>query len=206
MTRGKTPALAGQRFGFLTVLAREGSFADRRAAWRCQCRCGRTTLAATVQLLGGTKKSCGVGHNFVSFVRTVALAEYNIWWNIKSRCHNKRVPTYKNYGAKGVRLCARWHDFSQFLSDMGPRPSPKHSVDRFPNRRGNYEPGNCRWATYQQQARNTDQCVHIEIGGKLVPLVEVTEKLGISRRMVIRRLERGWSLGEALTVASGMRR
>lgn len=83
------------------------------------------------------------------------LSEYGIWRGIKQRCLNPRSPSYMDYGGRGITICERWRDsFESFYTDMGARPSADHSIDRFPDNDGNYEPGNCRWATSGQQAHN----------------------------------------------------
>lgn len=80
--------------------------------------------------------------------------EYCIWYGMVRRCTNPRDPGFPSYGARGIGVCARWrNDFMAFFADLGPRPSPVHSIDRLDNARG-YEPGNCRWATRSQQQRN----------------------------------------------------
>jgi hypothetical protein len=86
-----------------------------------------------------------------------ADAEYSIWRQMRQRCSNSRNTSYKLYGGRGISVCARWDTFENFLADMGRRPSPQHSLDRFPNNDGNYEPGNVRWATAKQQANNRRQ-------------------------------------------------
>jgi hypothetical protein len=82
---------------------------------------------------------------------------------MKTRCYNSKDARYKWYGARGIRVCDRWlHSFEMFLSDVGLRPSSQHSLDRYPNVQGNYEPDNCRWATRSQQAFNKRKKMAIE--------------------------------------------
>jgi len=89
-------------------------------------------------------------------VRHARTPEYSAWCALIGRCTNPRNKGWRYYGGRGITVCERWrHDFTAFLADMGPRPSPNHSIDRFPDNDGNYEPGNARWATDQQQNANT---------------------------------------------------
>src|SRR5262245_9255007 len=81
--------------------------------------------------------------------------ELNSWYGMKNRCSNPKSSAWSNYGGRGIAVCQRWAEsFNNFLADMGPKPSPKHSIDRYPNNDGNYEPGNCRWATQAEQRAN----------------------------------------------------
>jgi hypothetical protein len=99
---------------------------------------------------------------------------YKSWYSMIRRCND-----YDRYGKKGVVVCDRWKDFNNFLADMGERPSPKHTIDRFPDKKGNYEPGNCRWATPKQQARNLTTNLLVVYNGVEKTLVEWCEILNL---------------------------
>lgn len=93
-------------------------------------------------------------HGYARKDKALRFAEYGIWAGIIKRCENRNNHAYPRYGGRGIGICAEWrHDFPAFLAHVGPRPSPVHSVDRI-NNDGNYEPGNVRWATPTDQARN----------------------------------------------------
>ena len=81
--------------------------------------------------------------------------EYTSWLAMKQRCKDPNHKSYKNYGAKGITICEEWLDYEVFLRDVGRAPSKNHTLDRYPNKEGNYEPGNVRWATKRQQRINT---------------------------------------------------
>jgi len=123
---------------------------------------------------------------------------YNVWKKMRRRCGNPKDDHYHWYGAKGVSVCNRWHDFRTFKADMGERPSAKHSIDRIDNSKG-YEPGNCRWATQQEQNRNRAANTYITHNGKTQCLAAWSEELGGSRMLVSGRLRDGWSEIEAVT-------
>lgn len=89
-------------------------------------------------------------------------SEYRSWHGMKQRCHNSANKGYPNYGGRGITVCPRWlgdDGFKHFLADVGPKPSSLHSIDRFPDNDGNYEPGNVRWATAAEQNQNRRGCV-----------------------------------------------
>src|SRR6516162_5194072 len=112
--------------------------------------------------------------------------EYQIWTGMKKRCRKPVGNDAIHYA--GIKVCERWlTSFDNFYSDMGPRPSPAHSIDRI-DFKGNYEPGNCRWATMSQQARNTSRNRILTFNGQLLTLVEWSEKTGISQELIRARI------------------
>jgi len=118
---------------------------------------------------------------------------------MRERCANPRSRSYADYGGRGIGVCERWAKFENFLADMGERPSRAHSLDRFPNADGNYEPGNCRWATPTKQARNRRNNKVLAFGGKSMCIAEWAEVVGINRLTLQRRLRLGWSIESTLT-------
>lgn len=151
--------LAGKRFGRLMVERRDGS-KSTRAAWRCQCDCGQHVTVSSYDLRSAQVASCGCWRreratalNFDHGEASSETPEYRAWGSMLSRCTNPNDARYKNYGARGIKVCEPWQSYSVFLADMGRRPTPKHSLDRIDND-GNYEPSNCRWATAKQQMNN----------------------------------------------------
>jgi hypothetical protein len=154
--------LVGIRFGRLIACAHVGSSADQQAMWRCQCTCGNTTIVTAGHLNSGHTQSCGClqRENRIKHGESRS-PEYRTWLSIQQRCYNPKATRYKLYGGMGVIVCTRWLNgdgtlsgFECFLADMSRRPTPQHSIDRYPNPNGNYEPHNCRWATPKEQAAN----------------------------------------------------
>jgi hypothetical protein len=112
---------------------------------------------------------------------------YRTWKSMKARCSNPRAPGFDQYGARGITFDSRWNDFEAFLSDMGERPQGK-TLDRWPNGDGNYEPGNCRWATPTEQSRNRRSNRRIRVYGEELLLVEAAQKYGIPYRLLRDRI------------------
>jgi hypothetical protein len=134
-----------------------------------------------------------------SFVDGKASPEYNAWHSMKSRCVNPNDKNHHRYGGRGISVCKRWLDsFEDFLADVGSRPSGGHSLDRYPDNNGNYEPGNIRWATKFEQARNTRLVNIVIYQGEPISLPDLTERLGLRLPTVRQRINRGWPLERAL--------
>lgn len=117
--------------------------------------------------------------------------EYCIWSGMRSRCFCKTHKKFHFYGGRGVTVCERWNKFENFLKDMGPRPSKLHSLDRFPDKNGNYEPGNCRWATQKEQCRNTRRNRMVTIGSSTRCVSEWAEIVGRHPARIHCRITRG---------------
>jgi hypothetical protein len=117
---------------------------------------------------------------------------------MKSRCLNPKSQQYHNYGGRGIKVCEQWLDsFESFLADMGPRPSSMHSIDRIDND-GNYEPGNCRWATMREQSSNRRATRIVTFAGKKMTVHELSELCGVPLPRLKTRLGRGWPVERAI--------
>lgn len=123
---------------------------------------------------------------------------YRSWRSMKNRCLNKNQPSYAHYGAVGISICERWNSFENFLSDVGERPAGT-SLDRHPDKGGNYEPGNVRWATRKQQQRNMKSNKPLFYNGMALLLVDWSHLTGISESTINGRLRCGWPIAKALT-------
>jgi hypothetical protein len=124
--------------------------------------------------------------------------EYKIWRDMRQRCQDPKSINYADYGGRGIKVCERWESFIAFLEDMGLRPSGDHTLDR-KNNDGNYEPGNCRWATRKEQHMNRRNTVYLEFNNQRKPLKQWAEELGLDHYLIRNRLKKGWSVEKALT-------
>jgi hypothetical protein len=132
--------------------------------------------------------------------------EHNIWLGIRKRCTNPADRVYPYYGGRGIKVCQRWDNFANFLADMGPRPSPQHSIDRYPNQDGDYEPNNCRWATRTEQMRNKSDNRLLTLGDETHCVAEWAERLGISVNTIRKRVYSGYTDEQALSTQHFSRR
>lgn len=150
--------LAGRRFGRLIAIRAAGDDGHHHSLWLCRCDCGNLAKVAIGQLIQGKTRSCGCLHGETVAARNLThgathTREYVAFHSAKDRCERKNRTDYQNYGGRGIRFL--FESFPQFLKELGPKPGPEYSLDRFPNNDGHYEPGNVRWATKKQQNNNT---------------------------------------------------
>jgi hypothetical protein len=158
--------MVGRVFGDLTVISK-GPRKPTTTMWLCRCVCGEERMCQRDNLTARRTTSCGCGrlrkfidritkHGGCGDSRRGGTPTYRSWRAMRERCRYPQSKSYVNYGGRGISVCARWDDFGNFLADMGERPSDAHSIDRI-NNDGNYEPGNCKWATRQEQHSNKRQ-------------------------------------------------
>lgn len=122
---------------------------------------------------------------------------YKSWMKMKERCTNPNAMQWKWYGGRGIKVCDRWRTFSSFLEDMGPRPSLDYTIDRIDSD-GDYEPGNCRWATRAEQINNQKKTIWVVINGEPMTLRDACRQRGIKFSTAYDRMSRGHSVEYAL--------
>jgi len=151
--------LQDQVFFRLTVVNQAGKNKAGQYLWKCRCSCGNQLIVPGTSLIEENTKSCGCWNLEIRTIHGHAKThhgtpEYSSWEHMKSRCFNRRHKHFKYYGGRGITVCRRWKkSFAAFFADMGPKPTPKHTIDRIENSKG-YFPGNVRWATRKEQAAN----------------------------------------------------
>ncbi len=208
---GKFVDLTGQRFGRLTVIKREGKNKSREALWLCKCDCDKFTKTTTYSLKSGGTKSCGCLQKeiaskigFKSLFREGQMQNKvyqrirKILNSMRSRCYNIKNNRYKNYGARGIKICEEWSgeqgikNFYDWSIANGYKNNL--SIDRIDNN-GDYEPSNCRWATDTEQSNNRTSNRLITYKNETHTLAEWSRILNISYSMLQSRLNRdNWTI------------
>lgn len=215
---GASPPQVGDRFGMLVIVRhlppeRHAKTNKLQYFCECQCDCGRIVKRA----IRGIKnqKTCGCSTaKLISIGATKhghasggsISREYASWAAAKDRCFSVTSHARDSYGGRGITMCKRWADsFSEFLQDVGPCPSKDHSIDRFPDMNGNYEPGNVRWATRQEQAENRRSSIIRVVDGVSRCAAAHARHYNIPVGKVQWRLRKGWSIEEALELTPRVR-
>lgn len=189
--------LTGQTFGRLTAIQYVDTHKEH-ARWLCHCSCGGTAIVPAYALKRGNTKSCGCIHRETCTKHGMfGTPTYNSWVSMIQRCLNSNYPGFANYGGRGVSVCESWREFENFIADMGERPDGT-SIDRI-DVNGNYEPGNCRWATRSVQSSNQRRHQTITFNGETLTCGQWSLRLGGSANIVTKRLQAGWSEEEAVS-------
>jgi len=195
--------LTGRIFGNWTVLNYAGLVKQKHAKWNCVCKCGNRRPVFAQSLKSGASRGCGCT---VSKMATQRLTKhgkssspvYKGWAAMKDRCFNPRNTHYAEYGGRGITVCDRWrYSFTNFLKDMGER-KPGMTIERIDND-GNYEPGNCKWATRREQQRNRRACNYLNFNGETLCISEWADRTGLRHETIRSRLNRGWSIEKTLS-------
>lgn len=190
---------SGDRYGRLVLV----SFHSKRGSeklWEFKCDCGKLRIASIKNVVSGNTRSCGCYSMECRMRRSTThgcskkLDEYNIWCAIKNRCHNPTSMARKWYMDKGVKMCDEWRfSFTQFLSDMGCRPSKKHSIHRI-NPDDGYRKENCKWATVDEQNENKSSTRFVTVLGVKTPLFTACREYGLQYKNTHHTLKKsGWS-------------
>lgn len=209
--RKKPAPIIGRRFGRLVALSLHHVRGNQRYI-ECRCDCGNLSIVCSANLSSGATQSCGClmtearlrqTHNGIAKKHGLAGTPiYNTWHSMVERCTDPLCAAWRYYGGRGIEVCERWLQFEQFYKDMGERPDGT-TLERI-NVNGNYEPGNCTWATWTEQARNRTNNLWLTFDGREQLLIEWAEELDLPYRVIYKRIyERGWSVDDALTVPYG---
>lgn len=192
----------GLVFGRLTVTGIIGPSNSGHILWNCRCSCGSEVVKVSNHVRTGHTFSCGCARRemVTEKNRTHGMAgsrTHHSWKAMLTRCRNHNFPGFYKHGGRGIEVCDRWLKFENFLSDMGERPEGM-TLDRIDNN-GDYEPGNCRWATPEEQNLNTRQNHRLSFGGESLTISEWSKRFGFKRGVLESRIRRGWSVDRALT-------
>ena len=197
--------LIGRRFGRYVVI---DTCPDNSRKVLCRCDCGNEKYVYDSNLLSGRTMSCGCLSSDVTAERNYKHGEtktrlYHVWLNMKRRCNDPRNNRYKDYGGKGVKVCDDWDDFAGFkkwADDTGYDPDARYgqcTIDRI-DVNGNYEPGNCRWATIREQCNNRTTNHLLTYNGITKNITEWEEYLGVDKGRLDNRIRKGWSTERAI--------
>lgn len=207
MAKPKLIDHTGQRFGRLTVIRKDGNVVNGNAIWLCQCDCGNRTRTDGAKLRKGRTVSCGCFSIDQHTARLTTHGEsgsrlYRIWAGMHSRCKETKGRNVKNYGARGIAVCAEWLQFEPFMEwAISNGYDKKLTIERKDNNLG-YAPSNCTWATKTQQSRNR-RFVRKNASGEAWSAIAITT--GVGTAVMGNRVRRGWPIELAATVPKRLR-
>lgn len=198
--RRRRQNLVGQKFNSWLVIAVAPDRYRNRSYWKCQCACGQVFEVSGQTLKNGTSKNCSACTAKRRFTIHGAtkngkkIPEYHIWNSIKNRCLNPNMVSYKNYGARGIKISEKWRkSFDSFIHDMGYKPFTDASIERIDNN-GDYCKENCKWIKRKYQSQNTRR--GFNFNGELICITKLARKIDRCRFFVSRKLKEGFSPDE----------
>lgn len=198
---GPKEDISGNKYGCITVLCH-----DQGRKWLGKCSCGKMVSVDKYQLTSGSTQSCGCLRKETRTTHGMyGTTEYMSWSSMIQRCTNPNNTGYASYGGRSIKVCTRWlNSFASFYADMGDKPDDGLSIDRIDNN-GNYEPGNCRWATSEQQHNNTRSNRFITYDGETLTLAQWARKLNRPRATIRHSLDKGCLVSAAFTLPVGQK-
>lgn len=184
----------GLRINKLTLLRETRRSGRGGVFWVCKCDCGIEAIKYSGHLKDRSAVACGCTRGSPKTHGLSKSPEYKAWDNARDRCRNPNNRKYPLYGGRGIAMCKEWaQSFDAFISDMGSKPSPSHSLDRIDSN-GNYEPGNCRWATSIEQNNNRSFNRHVVMGGQTMTVAQASRKYRIPHATLLGRAKRSGAL------------
>lgn len=196
--------LTGQKFGLLTVIERAGKDDWGKITWRCRCQCGNERIAPGNALKIGRVRSCGCKRELHGMT---GERLYNEWRDMKRRCYNPHSPIFKDYGGRGITVCAEWANSFEAFRDWALANGYRDdlTLDREDND-GPYCPENCRWATKKEQGNNKRSNHMLTYRGTTQTVAQWADETGISYATLQKRLKYGWSVERTLTTPTRKRK
>lgn len=168
---------------------------------RCVCSCGTEKLVRWAHVRDGITVSCGCFHKEQQITHGMTnTPEYRVWDAMVQRCGNPKCKYFGGYGGRGIVVCAEWWGFANFYKDMGPRPTPQHTIERIDNDKG-YGPSNCRWATRADQMRNTRRTRFVDTPKGRMCVTDAERAFGVSHKTIHKRMAAGESMEQVFRPA-----
>ena len=199
--------ITGQKFNMLLALEEDHYVESIKGVlWWFLCDCGKHRLYRPADVLSGKKRSCGCWRDNAKY-HPSAFRDHSqygringIYMGMRQRCLNPKTTNYRNYGGRGISICAEWMAdrdvFFKWSFENG--YAADLTIDRWPNNDGNYEPSNCRWVTQKLNSNNTRRTVWLECNGERLSLSQWAERIGIDPDWIARRVKAGWPVEHAL--------
>ncbi|HUH57102.1 MAG TPA: hypothetical protein VL020_01120, partial [Pseudomonadales bacterium] len=194
--------ITGKRYSRLVALEKVSPFGSENPKWLFECDCGEKKIINRSSVSCGRTKSCGCyGRDEIKHRKTTHNMSrtkiYRTWSDMLTRCYNKKYIDSHRYLGRGIKVCQEWLQFENFYKDMGDIPTPKHTLDRIDND-GDYEPDNCRWASYTEQARNKSNTRYVTLYGEKMPWAEACDRYSINLSSLNSKVRRGIEPNEAV--------